>query len=96
MRILGNGTNVSDICGRKPNKLKNIVNIKKTAPKGVVLFISDKAKDFQIAMSAVREISEVREDKVKEFSKKYISKDYDVSSVDIADKFLESILEEEN
>lgn len=50
--------------------------------------ISRTAKDFQVAKSAVKETSDVREDKVAYFKEALASGTYNVSSQEIAEKLV--------
>jgi len=58
-----------------------------------VVSISNQAKDFQTAMKALKEIPDIRKDKVEELARKIESGTYKVSEEDIADKILKSILD---
>lgn len=57
--------------------------------------VSQSGKDYQIAKSALSEIPDVREDKVREFKEALASGTYNVSSQEIAEsmvsKFFDSI-----
>lgn len=56
------------------------------------LELSTKAKEFQIALKAFKELPEVREAKVNEIKDKLQQGSYNVSGHEIAQKIFESIL----
>lgn len=58
-----------------------------------VLSISNQAKDFQSVMKSIREVPDIRQDKVSELVDKYEAGNYNVSGNDIADKILNSMAE---
>lgn len=75
---------------------KNVNKAEKTdgvTGKKDVVSISNQAKDFQTAMKALKEIPDIRKDKVEELALKIESGTYKVSEEDIADKILKSILD---
>lgn len=51
--------------------------------------ISDKAKDFQFAMNAYKNLPEVRKDKVDELSKKIQSGSYNPSGEEVVDSMFD-------
>lgn len=65
----------------------------KTEAKRDVISISNQAKDSQVAMKALKEIPDIRQDKVDALSEKYQAGQYDVSGRDIAGKVIKSILD---
>jgi negative regulator of flagellin synthesis FlgM len=78
------------------DKQKNVGKVDKTSGvsnKKDVLSISNQAKDFQTVMKAIKDIPDIRQDKVKELSEKYDSGTYNVSGNDVADKVLKSMME---
>ena len=58
-----------------------------------VVSISNQAKDYQTAMKAVRDVPDIRQDKVNELSDKYESGNYNVSGNDVAEKVVKSIFD---
>ena len=52
--------------------------------------ISNKGKDFQVVMKALKEVPDVRKDRVDDIEKKYNSGEYNVSGKDIIDKLVQS------
>ncbi|MCR4435074.1 MAG: flagellar biosynthesis anti-sigma factor FlgM [Clostridiales bacterium] len=64
-----------------------------TASKRDVLSLSNQAKDYQTALKAVKEIPDIRLDKVSELAEKYRSGNYTVSGSEVADKIISSIVD---
>lgn len=58
-----------------------------------VVSISNAAKDYQVAVKALKDVPDVRQDKVNELIQKFESGSYDVSGKEVADKVLKSILD---
>jgi len=56
--------------------------------------ISGLAKEYQIAMKALRNIPDIRQEKVQEISRKIENGSYDVNDEDIAEKFIQTLLRE--
>lgn len=54
--------------------------------------ISEKAKEFQVAMKAFKNLPEVRQEKVEELKAKIQTNSYNVSGKEIADKVIEGIM----
>lgn len=72
----------------KSEKVNNTKEVKK--PKDE-LQLSDKAKEYQIAMKAFKKLPEVREDLVNTLKDEINQGKYNVSGKEIADKIIESI-----
>lgn len=73
---------------------KNVSKVKKTEEakfKSDKIEISESAKDFQVAMKALSDVPEVREEKVEELKKKIADGKYQPSAQDIAKKMLNDI-----
>jgi negative regulator of flagellin synthesis FlgM len=64
------------------------------ASKKDVVSISSEAKDFQSVLKAVRDVSDIRTEKVNEFSEKYEAGKYNVNGRDIADKIIKSAFDQ--
>jgi len=78
------------------DRYKNVERVDKASgvnSKKDVLSISNQAKDFQTAIKAVKDVPDIRQDKVNEYMDKYQAGNYDVSGSDIADKILKSTLD---
>lgn len=70
---------------------KNVSKVKKTEKATLQsdkIEISESAKDFQVAMKALSDVPEIREDKVKDLKKKIVDGNYQPSAKDIAKKML--------
>lgn len=95
MRIWGDVPKVSGIYGKN----KNIDKTEKTsgvASKKDVVSISNQAKDFQAIMKAVKDVPDIRTDKVNELKDKYESGSYNVDGKDIAQKLFHSVTDKNN
>jgi len=92
MKISGDIYNVAKVY----NKQRSIENIGKTSsviPKKDVVSISDNAKDYQTVSKALKDVPDVRQSKIDEFSDIYRSGGYDVSGKEIVEKIGKSILD---
>lgn len=56
------------------------------------LEISEKAKEFQVAMKAFKNLPEVRKEKVEDLKEKIQTNSYNVSGKEVADKLIEGIM----
>jgi len=92
MKIWGEIPRISGVYG-KHKKVAGSDKISGVSSKKDVLSISDKAKDFQTAMKALRNVPDVREDKIRELSGKFNSGNYDVNGKDVAERIVKSILD---
>lgn len=91
MRIDGDIPKVSGVYG-KDKKIKNIDRASAVRPKKDDISISDTGKDFQTVLNAVRNKSDIRQEKVEEVKKKIESGTYDVDGHEVADKIIQSII----
>ena len=92
MKIWGDIPNVSGIY----SKQRAVKSVEKASKKESVkdnVSISDKAKDFQSVMKALKEVPDIRENKVNELSEKYHNNNYNVEGKDIAEKIVDSVLD---
>ncbi len=95
MRIWGDVPRVSEVYGKN----KNIGKTGKTSgvdQKKDVVSISNGAKDIQKIMKAVKEVPDIRNDKVSELKDKYESGNYNVDGKEIAEKLLHSVTNKNN
>jgi negative regulator of flagellin synthesis FlgM len=74
----------------KHNSVNKVDKTSGVAAKKDVLSISNTAKDFQTVLKALKDVPDIRQDKVNEMVEKYESGKYDVGGRDIADKILKS------
>jgi len=92
MKIWGDVPKVTEIYNRR----NNVGKISRTHPavsKKDVAAISNEAKDFQLAMKSVKEVPDIRQDKVKELKEKYESGNYNISGREIAECIIRSIFD---
>jgi negative regulator of flagellin synthesis FlgM len=78
------------------DKQKNYGRVDKTSAvsgKKDVVSISNQAKDFQTIMKTLKDVPDLRKDKVDELDKKYQAGSYSVNGSDIAGKILKSVLD---
>lgn len=76
------------------DKQKNFGKVEKAtsvAGKKDVLSLSNNAKDFQSVLKALKDVPDVRNDKVNELAAKVDSGSYDVEGKDIVDKIMNNI-----
>jgi negative regulator of flagellin synthesis FlgM len=90
MKIWGNIPKVSGIYG-STNKVDRTSKLGKVASKKDELTISGAAKDFNVVMKALRQVPDIREDRVNEILQKMENGNYSVSSSDIADKMIKTL-----
>lgn len=85
MKILGDVYNVSKVY----DKQKSVANVTKTSsiiPKKDVVSISSNAMDYQTVSKALKDVPDVRQNKVDEFTDMYRSGGYDVNGKEIVEK----------
>ena len=87
MRITGN---VGSITGVYTNdkRISRVENTNKISPASDDVKISSVGKDFAIAMNALKDVPDIRMDRVNELSAKIASGEYNVSGEDIASRIL--------
>lgn len=90
MRINGDVTKVSGIYSKNKNVGK-VDKAESTTAKKDIISISNQAKDFQTAMKTLKDIPDIRQDKVSGIQDMYDKGEYNVSSDDLADKVINSI-----
>ncbi|MFW5648202.1 MAG: flagellar biosynthesis anti-sigma factor FlgM [Candidatus Alkaliphilus sp. MAG34] len=92
MKIFNNSNinKIIQVYGRaKTKKVDSVENVE--VPKDE-LQLSSKAKEYQIAMKAFKNLPEIREDLVKELKDKIEQGTYNVTGEEIADKIIESAI----
>jgi len=87
MRITGNVGNVTGVY-TNDKRISRLENVNKISPAKDDVKISSVGKDFTIAMNALKDVPDIRMDKVNEISAKIASGEYNVSGNDIAAKIL--------
>jgi negative regulator of flagellin synthesis FlgM len=92
MKITGDIYNISKVY----NKQKPVDSIGKTGsvkPKKDVLSISNNAMDYQTVSKALKDVPDVRQDKIDELTEVYRSGGYDVSGREIVEKIGKNIID---
>ncbi|MGI6776725.1 MAG: flagellar biosynthesis anti-sigma factor FlgM [Acetivibrionales bacterium] len=92
MKIWDGVPKISEVYG-KQKSVGKADKIQGVYTKKDVLSISHEAKDFQTVMKALKEIPDIRSEKVKELAERYQSGNYNVNGRDIADKIVRSIID---
>lgn len=92
MKIWGGIPKVSGVYD-KPDKINKVDKANNVEGKKDAVSISNKAKDFQTVMKALKDVPDIRQEKLNELADRYDSGNYDVSGNDIADKVLNSIFD---
>ena len=87
MRI---SVNVSAVTGiyKNDKKISKGENVNKLSLGKDDIKISSKAKDYTTAMNALKNVPDVRQDRVDEISAKLAKNEYKISGDDIADRIL--------
>lgn len=93
MKIWGDNPKVFGVYNQN-NSVGRVVTRDIVASKRDEYKISGQAKDYQTVMKALRNIPDIRKEKVYEISKKVETGRYRVESRDISDKIVESFFEE--
>jgi len=92
MKIWGDIPKITEIY----NKQKRVSSVDKAAQvagKKDVLSISSQAKDFQTVMKALKDVPDIRQDKMDQLEEKYPSGNYSADSRDVADKLIKSFID---
>lgn len=87
MRITGNVGSVTGVY-TNDKRISRVDNTNKISPASDDVKISNVGKDFTIAMNALKNVPDVRMDRVNEISARIASGEYNVSGEDIASKML--------
>ncbi|WP_341875779.1 flagellar biosynthesis anti-sigma factor FlgM [Defluviitalea saccharophila] len=75
------------------NRIQKTEKINKTMGKDVFA-LSKEGKDFQVALSALSKVPDIRQEKVQEITQKLQSGNYNVSAQELADKIVESAFDQ--
>ena len=86
MRIWGDIPKVSGVYST--GKIDRLSMVNEVSSKQDELTISGTAKDFNVAIKALRQISDIRQSRVDEISQKMERGEYSVSASDVADKII--------
>lgn len=92
MKIRRDIPGVAGVYGKNKsvNKIAEATGVKS---KKDVVSISGKAKDYQLAMKHLKDIPDIRKDKVEEITKKLYTGNYDVKGNEVADKIIKSVFD---
>ncbi|HHV59488.1 MAG TPA: flagellar biosynthesis anti-sigma factor FlgM [Clostridiaceae bacterium] len=92
MKIWGDIQKVSGVYNKhsRVNRTEKPVSVN---GKKDTVSISGEAKDFQTVMRALKDVPDVRRDKVDALAEKYRSGSYTVSGKETADKIIKSVLD---
>ena len=85
MKIWGEIPKVQGVYNKQNNLNRAAVSSEKSSKKDVVS-ISNNAKDFQTILKVLKDVPDIRQEKVSELSDKYKSGSYSVDGKDVAEK----------
>ncbi|HOJ10372.1 MAG TPA: flagellar biosynthesis anti-sigma factor FlgM [Clostridiales bacterium] len=88
MKIWGNIPGISGIYGK--NKVNRVNETSGVSSKNDEISISEKARDYQFALKHLKDIPDIRRDRVDELANKIKSGNYNVNGKEIADKIIKS------
>lgn len=94
MRISGNVSGVTGIY-TNDKKISKVENVNKVSETKDDVKISNVGKDYAVALNALKDVPDVRQDKVDDISSKISKNEYSVSGEDIADKIMNESFDEE-
>lgn len=92
MRIPGEIPKISGVY----EKSKSVGRVDKSSAvssKKDIVSISNQAKDYTIVQKALKDVPDVRQDKVRELTSKYESGQYNVNGRDIAENIVKSVFD---
>ncbi len=91
MKIFNN-SNITQIMKLYNKSIKPTEKTEGLNPAEDKLDLSQKGKEFQIALKAYKELPDIRQDKVEALKEKIQNKSYSVSGKEVLDKILEGIV----
>lgn len=94
MRIDGNVNAVTSIY-TNDKRISRVDSLNKAGQVQDAVKISDKGRDFAVAQRALKDIPDIRQDKVNELSAKINSNGYSIKGEDIANKIFSAGIDEE-
>ncbi|MDK2919904.1 MAG: negative regulator of flagellin synthesis FlgM [Candidatus Petromonas sp.] len=86
-----NNPNIQKVLGAYKSKMAKTEKTKQVIGGKDKIEISDKAKDFQLAMNAFKKLPEVRDKKVEEIKKQIASGTYNPEAKEVVDKMFERV-----
>ncbi|RKD23539.1 anti-sigma-28 factor, FlgM family [Caminicella sporogenes DSM 14501] len=90
MKIFSN-INVQKVMGAYKSKMNKTEKVNKSAMRKDKVEISEKAKDFQIAMNAFNNLSGIRSEKVEDIKKAIALGTYNPKAKEVVDKMFERV-----
>ncbi|NLN64333.1 MAG: flagellar biosynthesis anti-sigma factor FlgM [Clostridiaceae bacterium] len=91
MKIWGDNPRVFGVYNHT-NTVGKVQKTENVASKRDGYKISSQAKDYQAVMKALRDVPDIRQDKVREISERLESGQYKVETRDISDKIISKLL----
>ena len=91
MKIWGELPKVNEVY--KTSKVNAPEQVSKVKSKKDVISISNIGKDYQVALKAVKDVPDIRAEKVDAIKQQFISGTYNVNGQDIADSIVKSYLD---
>jgi len=91
MRIWGDIPKVTGVYGNA-GKTEKLARSQSAASRKDELTLSGSARDFSIVMKALKDVPDIRKDKVEAISKKIESGEYSVPAEDVAAKIVEMMM----
>ena len=92
MRIPGDLPKVTGIYGTQKNTGR-VGKTEATVSKKDVLSISNEAKDYQTVYKALKDVPDIRQNKVAELSGRFETGSYNVTGKDVADKVINAVFD---
>lgn len=92
MRIPGEISKISGVYGAQKN-IGRVGKSESTASRKDVLSISNEAKDIQTIYKALKDVPEIRQNKVADISGKFEAGTYNVTGKDIMDKVIKNVFD---
>lgn len=92
MRISGEIPKISGVYEKQKN-IGRVDSSSAVSSKKDIVSISNQAKDFQTVQRALRDIPDVRQDKINELTSRYESGQYNVGGTDVAENIVKSVFD---
>jgi len=92
MRIPGDISKITGVYGTQ-NNINKVGRTGSVSSKKDVVSISNEAKDFQTIFKALKEVPDIRQDKVDSIIGKIEAGNYSVSGRDVAERIVKSVFD---
>ncbi|HEX2924831.1 MAG TPA: flagellar biosynthesis anti-sigma factor FlgM [Ruminiclostridium sp.] len=92
MKISGDVYNVSKVYNTQ-NHVGAVNQVNSVKSRTDVISISDNAKDYQVVSKALKDVPDVRQEKIDEFKEVYQSGTYNVSGEEIVEKLGRAVID---